>query len=234
MTRHADANLEMLHHVATHLGDLIDDVVFTGGCVVSLLITDEGAPDVRPTKDVDVIIEVLSRRQYYEFEDRLRKIGFVQDARDDNLFCGWEIEGVKVDILPTSREITGVGNPWFEVAWDRATKIGLDDHLTVRIVSAPCFVATKLVAFFDRGAEDYLASHDLEDIVAVIDGRESLTAEIRAESPELRQYISESFSSFLADERFRDSLPGHLPSDEASQARLPGLVEKLEELAAGT
>ncbi len=35
----------------------------------------------------------------------------------------------------------------------------------------------------------------------------------------------------MATRAFRDSLPGHLPSDAASQARLPDLEAKLMQLA---
>ena len=49
MKRQSETNIELLLHVARHLGSLADDMVFTGGCIVSLLITDDAAPDVRPT-----------------------------------------------------------------------------------------------------------------------------------------------------------------------------------------
>lgn len=42
------------------------------------------------------------------------------------------------------------------------------------------FIATKLEAFADRGGGDFLASHDLEDITTVTDGRPELTDEAAA------------------------------------------------------
>ena len=40
-----------------------------------------------------------------------------------------------------------------------------------RIVTPPLFIATKLEAFHGRGGDDLFTSHDLEDIIAVVDGR---------------------------------------------------------------
>ena len=39
------------------------------------------------------------------------------------------------------------------------------------MVTAPYFMATKIEAFYGRGGDDFLGSHDMEDIITVIDGR---------------------------------------------------------------
>jgi hypothetical protein len=231
MRDRADTNIELLVHVAERLGNLADDMVFTGGCVVGLLITDEAAPDVRPTEDVDVIVELVSRQEYYQLEEKLRELGFVQKPHENGLLCRWDIDGVKVDIMPTRGEITGLSSPWFQEAWNTASTLTLAESITIRVVTAPYFLATKLAALFDRAHEDYLASPDLEDIVAVTDGRETLLEEIRKEPDELKKYLADSVSSLIAKERFMDALPGHLPHDKASKARLPSLITKIEQIA---
>jgi hypothetical protein len=231
MRDRANTNTELLVHVAERLGSLTDDMVFTGGCVVGLLITDEAAPDVRPTDDVDVIVELVSRREYYQLEDKLRELGFVQKPHENGLLCRWDIDGVKVDIMPTRSEITGLSSPWFQEAWNTATEVTLSESVTIRAITAPYFLATKLAALFDRAQKDYFASPDLEDIVAVIDGRETLLEEIEKEPDELKKYLADSFSSLIAKERFMDALAGHLPHDQASRARLPSLIAKIEQIA---
>lgn len=60
MKKAVQANLEMMRHVALRLGELRDRFVFLGGAATALLVTDKAVPDVRPTKDVDVIVEVAS------------------------------------------------------------------------------------------------------------------------------------------------------------------------------
>ncbi len=69
-------NLKMLLIAVKNLGELADEMVFVGGCTTGLLVTDEGAAEVRATDDVDSIIEVTSYAQYNTFSEKLKKIHF--------------------------------------------------------------------------------------------------------------------------------------------------------------
>ncbi len=100
------------------------------------------------------------------------------------------------------------------------------------MIAAPAFVATKLEAFAGRGQGDYLFSHDLGDIISVIDGRDSLVDEMANADPALRQGVAEELERLMATRGFVDSLPGHLPGDAASQERLPDLMRKLRQIVA--
>jgi hypothetical protein len=44
-------NLELLTHAARILKPMLEELVFVGGCTTALLITDEAASAVRPTKE---------------------------------------------------------------------------------------------------------------------------------------------------------------------------------------
>jgi hypothetical protein len=81
------------------------------------------------------------------------------------------------------------------------------------------------------GGNDFLFSHDLGDLLAVVDGRDALLEECRISASELRGYLADRFRALLALPAFIDALPGHLPGDAASQERLPELVAKLHEIA---
>lgn len=72
----------MLESAADALDEILDEVVFVGGATVELWVTDPAAAEFRPTNDVDVIVEITSRHAYYELEDRLRELGFVNDEED--------------------------------------------------------------------------------------------------------------------------------------------------------
>ena len=76
-----------------------------------------------------------------------------------------------------------------------------------------------------------MASHDLEDLIAVIDGRHELIDEIRNSNAELRRYIANELNRLLGDADFLAALPGQLPGDAASQARLPELMRRLRAIA---
>jgi hypothetical protein len=69
-------------------------------------------------------------------------------------------------------------------------------------------------AFRGRGRKDFQANRDLEDFVAVIEGRDALLQEI-AESPrELRRYLAEAAKPLLAESRFHDVLSGPVLNSE--------------------
>ncbi len=221
----------MVLHVANRLGSLLDEVVFVGGSAAPFIITDKAASGIRPTVDVDIIIQLSSRKDYYEMEDMLRSIGFIQKPMEDALLCRWEIDGIKVDIMPTKAKITGIANRWFEEAWSNAVRLELNDNLEIKVISASYFVATKLEAFFDRGENSYRDSKDLEDVIAVVDGSPGLLKEVESRSDELKNYLASKFSFLLKDDEFQESLPGHLAPDTASQARLTELLIKMKKLS---
>ena len=75
-------NVERIITVARHLEDLLQNVVFAGGAVTELLITDPAFPDIRPTIDIDVIVGVISLSDYYRLQRRLREKGFRESMED--------------------------------------------------------------------------------------------------------------------------------------------------------
>jgi len=222
----------MVAHVAKGLGELREKVVFLGGAVVGLLITDEAAPSVRPTQDVDIIVEIASKADYYQLAESLRRLDFREDQTEDAPVCRWKIDEVTVDVMPTSKEILGFSNRWYSPAIEAARRLQIEKGVEIKVVSAPFFLATKIQAFLDRGAGDYYASPDMEDIIAVLDGRSELLDEIKESPADLRDFLIRKLSEFLDDKSFVDSLPGHLPADFASQQRLPALKRCIEEISA--
>ena len=106
---------------------------------------------------------------------------------------------------PTDERILGFSNRWYKAAMDNAQKMQLENGLMLRVVTAPFFLGTKFEAFKGRGKKDYFASHDLEDIIAVIDGRSSLLEELRSESKELRSYAANEVRNLLKEHNFIDA-----------------------------
>ena len=223
--------IEWVRIVAERLGDLREEVAFLGGATIGLLITDPAAAAVRPTKDVDVIVEVGSWGEYAPLQERLRRRGFSEDASEGAPLCRWVIEGIKVDVMPTSAEILGFSNRWYGPAMAAARRIQLTSEISIRLVTAPFFVATKLEAFRGRGQGDHQLSHDLEDLIAVVDGRNELLDEIEGTGEDLREYLRHGVGELLDDQAFGEALPGHLPGDAASQERIPALLGRLARIA---
>jgi len=224
-------NLEMVIHVARKLGNLVEKVVFLGGSATGLLITDPAAPDVRMTQDVDVIVEAATWIEYHRLEQELLGKGFTHDTSEGAPVCRWLIDGVIVDVMPVSEEILGFSNLWYGPALQNSVTREVAPDLSIRLVTAPCFLATKIEAFRGRGNGDYLASHDLEDMITLIDGRKELLDEIITAPADLRKFLSDTFHDYLATPAFVESISGHLLPDKASQGRLPLIVHHMTQIA---
>jgi hypothetical protein len=146
--------------------------------------------------------------------------------------CRWKLGNLTVDIMPTEGAFLGLNTAWFKEALE-TVMVREFAHTRLRLISPVAFLATKYVAFYDRGKDDYYGSHDLEDFITVIDGRDAIVAEVdHTAPPPLRGYVIESVSRLMAAPLFDEALPGHLPPDHASQRRLPGLRRKLRAIAA--
>ena len=171
MRRERNPNLQILEMAVAYLGPLADDMVFLGGCATGLLLTDVAAPPIRVTQDVDVITEVASLGDYQRLSGRFRKKGFKEDQSPDAPICRWVAADVVLDVMPPRPEILGFGNEWYQPALDAAVVVTLPSGKSIRMVTAPYFLATKLAAFDTRGKDDYVMSHDMEDIIAALDLR---------------------------------------------------------------
>jgi len=226
------ANEQMLLKVANGLPfELRSRLVFLGGSVVSLLITEAAFAGIRPTKDVDVIIETSNRSGFHLFEEALRQAGCQQISDDDPpIICRWRINSVVVDVMPCDESILGFSNQWYKAAVKNYYLISLED-VEIKVAKAPYFLTTKIEAFHGRGNNDFMASHDLEDIITVLDGRSEVIAEIKATETSLRTYLARNFKAWLENREFINALPGLLAPDHASQARLPLIISRMTEIS---
>lgn len=223
------ASQDNLSWVARSLLELnITDVVFVGGATIGLYLTDPAAPEPRFTYDVDVVTPVASRSAYNDLETKLREAGHTPDP--EGPICRWLIGGITVDLMPPDQEILGFSNRWYAGLVEHAQTLTLPDGTVIRHASAPYLIATKLEAFYGRGGGDYRFSHDLEDILIVLDGREELGGELRDAPDEVGDFVAKSFTSLLEDDDFRTAIPEHLPPDAASQARASIILERMSEI----
>jgi Nucleotidyl transferase AbiEii toxin, Type IV TA system len=213
-------SVELLELAARALEPLLGEVVFLGGASVTLWITDPGAPPPRPTKDIDVVVEVTTRAAFRAFEGRLRSVGFGEDL-EDGVICRWHHResGLILDAMPADPAILGFANRWQGASIPHAIERTLPCGSKIRAAPPTYLLATKLEAFRGRGAGDFLGSRDLTDIIALVDGREELIDEVRDSEPDLRAYLAAELADLAALPPFRDGVSAALRPDAASQAR---------------
>jgi hypothetical protein len=233
-----DPNVMLLEIVAARLGKpMLDRLVFVGGSVAGLLITDPMQPAIRPTDDVDLVVQVTGRQGFYALEDDLRALGFVNDMSTNAPICRWRCGAIMVDVVPSDKAILGFANRWYPLGLQTAQPITLPSGVEITAINAPCFCATKLEAFADRGKTsagepDFLGSHDLGDLIAVVDGRSTLLAEITQSTTELREYLAQRASQLIHNPQFIRSVDGHVQPDMVSQLRVPIIKTIFQSIAA--
>ena len=203
------------------------DVVFVRGAIVGLLITDADAPGIRATKGVDVIVEVASFVDYQsQLRPQLLAKGFAKCTDEGAPICRWVLDGALVDVVPADPTILGFAESlWFERASATAEQHDIDGT-ALKVITAVCFLATKFDAFSDRGDGDYLASHDIEDIVAVIDGRPELIVELSDADAELSAYVTDELSKLVLSDMLAELAYGN-----TSGTRVGTLEDRIMALA---
>lgn len=210
----ANPNLALLIAIAQAMGPLCEQVVFVGGCATGLLVDDVDLMDVRPTEDVDAIVEVASLSAYHRLAEQLMQRGFKQTMADNTPPFRWLWNRMQLNLVPLDEKVLGFANPWYRVGFDAAMSVELADGLLLRHLSAPHFFATKFEAFKDRGQNDVYLSHDLEDIMTVMEGRSLVAQEIAAAEAAVRQHVGQSVAALLNMPAFHNALPGLLSDPE--------------------
>lgn len=193
--------------------------VFLGGAVIEMLVDNPSVSELRPTKDVDVVAEVLTTTGFYALEAKLRDAGFAHDTSDGAPLCRWLVEGYRVDVMPVEASPLGMNTRWFREALEFSTVRSLGDGLQAPVVSAPIFLATKLEAYHDRGKGDFQASHDIEDVVSVIDGCADIVEQTASAPQTVRRFVVRELSSWTSRTEWTDLVSGHLSGISLSAGR---------------
>ena len=143
--------------VAKRLEPLGVPFAFLGGAVLGLLVDHPELMEIRPTKDVDVIVEVVTLTEYYEMEEKLRAAGFQHDISEGAPICRWIVDGCRVDVMPVHSTALGMNSNWFPEAIQLSRIMEMGKGCSARVITPALFIATKLEAFKDRGRRDFYA-----------------------------------------------------------------------------
>lgn len=209
-------NIVRLRSVANALGDWKNKVVFVGGATVSLFASRPLAVSVRPTDDVDVVVELVSTSEFYDLQEHLLKLGFKNDI-ESPIISRFLIQGLRVDFMPTNSSILGFSNPWYPDGVKYSMEHNMDNTGSIRIFTSPYFIASKLEAFNTRGMGDIYGSHDLEDIIFVLDQRDTIEDELATAEPKVKEYLRSQFTALLSNKSFEEALLGHVEQSDQTK-----------------
>lgn len=199
-------NITRIKAVNNALGELRDRVVFVGGATVSLY-ADSISEEIRPTEDIDIVVEIWARKDYFEIDDRLRKLGFIND-QESGIICRYKIDGLVVDVMPTQSDILGFTNKWYLPGFENSISYNLSES-EIKIFSPPYFLASKLEAFIGRGNHDGRTSKDFEDIVFVLQNRLNIWSELADSNDEIFEYLKNTLANLMSNPNFEEWVDCH-------------------------
>ncbi|MGY5846408.1 nucleotidyl transferase AbiEii/AbiGii toxin family protein [Salegentibacter sp. HM20] len=230
MLKNTLINRKATSRVAVALGDLNKEVVYVGGAMVSLYIDDPAAEDVRPTKDIDITLEIANVGELEKLRIALEDKGFVQSSEDD-VICRFRLKEIKVDVMSTTEVGWAPANPWFESGFENSITIEIE-NVEIRILTLPYFLATKFAAFEGRGGRDPRMSHDFEDIVYLLNYTSNFREQIQKSNPEVQQFLKVQFASIREKANMQEAIIGNLYHED-QQVRFDRIMNEIKELTNG-
>jgi predicted nucleotidyltransferase len=205
-------NIVRIKAVANLLKGMGQSYVFVGGATVSLYASDPfTAGDIRPTNDVDVVVEVATYAGYTEIDERLRAMGFVNDITS-GVICRYKIDGIIVDIMPTNPTVIGFSNRWYPDGFQHAITHRLNDNTEILIFSLPYFLASKWEAHKSRGGVDLRMSKDFEDMVYIFENCHDFDEQLLAGPQGVRDYMREELATIIDHPDFEEGIYSHMTS----------------------
>lgn len=227
------ATIEMIKVVAAALGELNERAVFVGGATVPFYLPEAYSSQARPTDDIDVVMEIVGHNASAMNDQALRDKKFQHDTSEGAPICRWIYRGFKVDVMSTDTSAVGFTNRWYEEGVENAIEI-VSKPVSVKIFSLPYFLASKLVAFRDRGNNDYMGSRDIEDIVSLLEVVDEVLLEklLPQVSQELRAFLKKEFQELLKTSDFLDCLPGAVFNRAAANEAAAAVKQRMQILIA--
>jgi len=225
-------NIIMLQTVANGLGELKDEMVFVGGTVAELYADNPAASEIRPTIDVDCVIEISSRLQFARMEDNLRARGFKNDTSKGAPICRWIYKDIKVDVMPTDSSVLGFSNRWYEEGIEIKISKILPDGTEVFVFPSEYYLATKFEAHKGRGGKDLRQSHDFEDIIYILNNCSSILDNISSSNPSVKMYLKQECQNLLENPNITEGIETALPygSGEEGTDILLKLIQNIAEI----
>ena len=184
----SNPQIDSLERVAALLADIPTRFVFTGGATIVLYVDEILQDDLRPTLDVDCVVEVFSRAEYYALAQRLREVGLEESMLKDAPLCRWQYDNLIIDIMPCDDSILGFTNRWYREGLSNCISYILPSGQEIEIFSPIYLLASKVEAFKGRG-KDLRLSKDIEDIIVLLDGCEVLEDGFNQASSEVQEFL---------------------------------------------
>lgn len=214
-----------LEKVATVLASVPERFVFTGGATICLYVDEILQDELRPTLDVDCVVEIFSRAEYYTLMERLREVGLEECTEPNAPLCRWQYDDLIIDIMPCEPGVLGFSNRWYGEGMQNAITYNLPNGQVIDIFSPVYLVASKVEAFLGRG-KDFRFSKDIEDLVILLEGCQVLEEEFNQIQGEVKIFLGSWFRE--NSEELQEAVLTFLPASSGEREDLViDLIERL-------
>jgi len=203
--------------------ELNKEVIYVGGAVVSLYVTDEGAEQPRPTKDIDISVQISTYAQMEELREKLA-LKRIYPALSEKVMYRYSFEDILIDFIPFEQTPLGPTNSWLKPGFEKAYPVNIGE-LEIKILPVSLFLATKWEAFKGRGG-DPRVSPDFEDIIYIIDNNKELVTDVRNANKDVQEYLKE-MSTEILDHPYRNEIIECHINPFTVEERRAVIVEKL-------
>lgn len=226
MLKSDEINIQVVERVATVLGEINNEVIYVGGAIVSLYATDNAADKPRPTKDIDISVQVSSYSQMEVLREKLAAKE-IYPASSEKILYRYSYEDILIDFIPYEETPLGPTNRWLKPGFEIAYPIQVG-NIEIKILPVCMFLATKWEAFKSRG-NDPRVSHDFEDIIYIIDNNLNLLDDVSVANKDVLNYLKEMSSEILTHPSRNEIIECHInPFTREERTKL--IIEKLQKI----
>lgn len=212
-------NIVRIKVLAEAFSKLKYKIVFVGGAVVELYCDDPARTEVRPTDDVDVVVELVNLGSYATLEENLRTLGFNHDMFS-TVMCRYKYHDIVIDIMPTDEHILGFTNIWYKDGLQNSISYNLEENLEIQIFNLPYFLGSKFEALkSDRHGKDYRYNSDFEDIIYIFDNRIDIKKELIESKIEVKIYLQKSIIGLLKRPYIEEEISSNLEYSASNQRK---------------
>ena len=226
MLNNQTINLKVVEKVALSLEELNEQVIYVGGAVVALYVTDEGAEQPRPTKDIDISVQISTYSQMDELREILASKK-IYPAPSEKVMYRYSYEDILIDFIPFEETPLGPTNSWLKPGFEKAYPIKIGE-IEIKILPVSLFLATKWEAFKSRGS-DPRTSHDFEDIIYIIDNNKEVVEDVQNANKDVQEYLKEMSNEILNHPSRNEIIECHINPYTVGERR-DIVIEKLNEL----
>jgi len=226
MLKKQTINLKAVEKVASRLEELNNDMMYIGGAVLSLYVTDEGAEQPRPTKDIDISVQIST----YSQMDILRKqlaTKKIYPAQTETVMYRYTYEDILIDFIPYKETHLGPTNSWLKPGFEKAYPVKIGD-IEIKIMPVSLFLATKWEAYKSRG-NDPRMSPDFEDIIYIIDNNLNLVEDVINAEAAVQLFLKEMGEEILSHSSRNEIIECHI-DPYTMEERRKLIIDKLEKI----